>query len=667
MWEGKYKDGKKVAPQRIKLPFQDVETINESVQDRQLGFDLFSTGRPRQWRNRLIWGDKKYVLPSLLDEFGGQIKLIYIDPPFATGDNFSFNVDIEGEDVTKQASALERKAYHDIWGSDTGDKVKSLDAYARWFYETASFLCDLLREDGSIYVHCDYRVNSVIRLILDEVFGPDNFRNEIVVKRRIKKNLQAQFDSIESLSTAHDVILWYSKSPQTRYKLLYIPMENKKEEGYWHHFWSNADRPTMRYELLGVTPPSGQWKWNKERAMKAVENYETYLKEAKGRSVAQYWVDTGERLEFIRLSSTGKVENWFPPAGERLGDTLWIDIHAYENEKEYATQKHTDLVERIIQSSTEPDDLVLDCFVGSGTTAVAAEKTGRRWVAADFGRFAIHTTRKRLLSIANVRPFVVQNMGKYERQRWQQAEFGDRAASLVKAYTDFILKLYNAEAVPGYSWLHGVKGGRYVHVGAVDAPVTPDDVQQAVLEWKRNIGQLAASAGQSVSNAIDFLGWEFSLGMNEETKQVAKANGVDVNFVCIPYEVLDKKALAQQDITFFELAALDASATVKGRALTLRLNNFTLPPSSVPENVRKELIEHVGSKWDAWIDYWAIDWDYKDDTFHNQWQTYRSKKQRDLQLQTVHEYERPGRYVALVKVIDVFGNDTTKSIEIEVK
>jgi adenine-specific DNA-methyltransferase len=142
IWDGKYdKNGRKVAPLRVSLPFQTVETVNETAQERQRSLDLFGSGRDPEWRNRLIWGDKKYVLPSLLDEFAGKVDLIYIDPPFATGADFSFQVQIEGERFTKEPSIIEQKAYRDTWG-------RGLDSYLQWFYETSIFLRDLLSEEG---------------------------------------------------------------------------------------------------------------------------------------------------------------------------------------------------------------------------------------------------------------------------------------------------------------------------------------------------------------------------------------------------------------------------------------------------------------------------------------------------------------------------------------
>ncbi|MGI8588578.1 MAG: DNA methyltransferase [Chloroflexia bacterium] len=176
IWEGKYRDGKKCGPVRVALPFQDVETVNESAQQRQLTLDLWGRNQPGEWRNRLIWGDKKYVLPSLLPEFAGKVNLIYIDPPFATGADFSYSAqvpddpDTEGDQSAaflKQPSMIEQKAYRDTWG-------RGLDSYLQWFYETAVMLHELLADDGSLYVHLDWHVGHYAKIVMDEVFGREN-------------------------------------------------------------------------------------------------------------------------------------------------------------------------------------------------------------------------------------------------------------------------------------------------------------------------------------------------------------------------------------------------------------------------------------------------------------------------------------------------------------
>jgi hypothetical protein len=310
--------------------------------------------------------------------------------------------------------------------------------------------------------------------------------------------------------------------------------------------------------------------------------------------------------------------------------------------------------------------LVLDCFVGSGTTAAVAEKLGRRWIACDLSRFAIHTTRKRLLGIPNVRPFVVQNLGKYERQAWQVAEFPTNGKDRLEeqrereaAYRRFILDLYHAKPITGHTWLHGVKGGRMVHVGAVDAPVTLADVKAIAREaWK------AVGTGKETPSkaAVDVLGWEFAFEVNELAKQVAAESRVDVAFKKIPREVLDKKAVEQGDVKFFELGALSVDVKAKRREVTLKLTDFVIPTDDIPEEARKA-IRH----WSQLVDYWAVDWDYKEDTFHNQWQSYRTRKNPRIELETKHTYPGPGKYVAVVKVIDILGNDTTKTVEVRVK
>lgn len=327
----------------------------------------------------------------------------------------------------------------------------------------------------------------------------------------------------------------------------------------------------------------------------------------------------------------------------------------------YDTQKPEALLERIINASSNEGDLVLDCFCGSGTTAATAEKLNRRWITCDLGRFAVHTTRKRLLSIENVKPFVVQNLGKYERQAWQAAEFGgpENAAQVIRQYRRFILELYNARLIEGYTWLHGLKHGRMVHVGAVDSPISPADVKQIAIEFHKAVGTGADAPKES---AVDVLGWDFAFELNEVARQQAAQANINMRFVRIPHEVLEKKAVEQGDIKFFELAALSVDVAQQGRAVNLALTDFVIPPDDVPADVQAAI-----SHWSQWIDYWAVDWDNKSDTFHNMWQTYRSRQDKSLGLKAGHKYDAPGEYVIMVKVIDILGNDTTKTLTVTVK
>src|SRR5256714_7872645 len=187
-WEAKYdKEGRPSTLVRVALPFQTIETVNESAKARQHSLDLFAAGGiPSDWRNRLIWGDKKYVLPALLGEFAGKVDLIYIDPPFATGQNFSLPVSVGDAGFVKEPSMIETKAYRDTWGVSEEDRrqgVTQIDRYLRWFYETTVLFRELLAHQGSLYVHIGPNVNHLVRACLDEVFGVENFRAEIIWKR----------------------------------------------------------------------------------------------------------------------------------------------------------------------------------------------------------------------------------------------------------------------------------------------------------------------------------------------------------------------------------------------------------------------------------------------------------------------------------------------------
>lgn len=585
-WDGKYDaDGRRKSPLKIALPFQTVETINESVQERQR--NMFATASEAEWRNRLIWGDKKYVLPSLLPEFAGKVNLIYIDPPFDTGANFSFQVEIEGKEFTKEPSIIEQKAYRDTWG-------KGLDSYLQWFYETVIVLRELLAEDGSIYVHLDWHVGQYAKVVLDEVFGIDNLRNEIIWAYTGPGS-----PGMKQFNRKHDNIFWYSKSDKWVF--------NDKDIRTAHH-------------------------------AKTKDNFKAGL------------VGSGFVSDTYDLDEGGKVpESWWEMA---IAARYPIDGVKRTG---YATEKPFPLLERIVKASSKENDLILDCFCGSGTTAAVAEKYGRRWITCDLGRFAIHTARKRLLSVADVNPFVVQNLGKYERQAWQKDEFGVNSEQRIDAYNKFILELYKAERLNGFGWLHGVKNGRVVHIGAVDSPVTLGDVKAIILEWKKNL-QVAQNTG------IDILGWEFALDINETVKQQAKEANVDVKFVLIPREVLENKAVEQGDIKFFELAALFTETKIKKKELQIDLTNFIAPFDYVPQDIREKIKD-----WKSWIDYWAVDFDFKGDTFHNQWQSYRTRKDRKIDVSCKHNYDAVGTYTVQVKVIDILGNDTTKTFQVEIK
>jgi len=475
---------------------------------------------------------------------------------------------------------------------------------------------------------------------MDEVFGNSNFMCDITWKR-IASGRKA---TSHKWLAVDDIILVYTKGSH-RISSQYLPYSEEYRKRYIYedergpYFWDNIG--TYSEERLRKLEAEGRVKYpDNPNAKPRIKNY---LYEGKGVIVDNIWTD-------------------IPPVNSQASE-----------DTSYPTQKPEALLERILKASSNENDLVLDCFCGSGTTAAVAEKLGRRWIACDLGRFAIHTTRKRLLGIEDVRPFVVQNLGKYERQAWQGAEFGGQRAegggqqvaggksqvAVQAAYVRFILELYNARPISGYVWLHGLKGGRMVHVGSVDAPVSAGDVSNIVSEFRRAVG---TGAEAPATNSIDILGWDFAFEINEVARQQAAAANVQTRFVRIPRDVMDRRAVEQGDIRFFELAALAVEVKAAKRAVTLTLTDFVIPPDDVPDDVQKAI-----THWSQWIDYWAVDWDNQSDAFHNEWQTYRTRKQPKLDLAANHIYDAPGRYTVVVKVIDILGNDTTKTLQVVVE
>lgn len=414
-----------ILAETMAMPLQRVKTFRNGENENS-------------WANMLIFGENLQFLKTLLEiKQKGQlnnsngtlgVKLIYIDPPFASRQEFKGSKD--------------QKAYQ--------DKLAGAK-FLEFLRKRLIFLRELLSDDGYIFVHLDWKKSSHIRILMDEIFGESNFRNEIILPRPFTKNLQQQFKQIKSLSVRHDTLLFYSKKSDSAFPLLWIDKAVVKQpEGHWHHFWSTADRPTMRYELLGVTPKTGQWTWSEKKAIEAISNHETFLKEREGRSLRQYWIDTGRKLRFIR-KNIDSVQYWRPPATQQLADSLWLDVKTYENRKIYPTQKHEDLLSRIISNFSSENDIVLDAFAGSGTTLAVAEKLGRKWIGVDCGKLAIYTIQKRLLNVSDSKdldnnkkkygkaskPFTLYNAGLYDYNKVKELPWDN--------YRDFALKLFQCK------------------------------------------------------------------------------------------------------------------------------------------------------------------------------------------------------------------------------
>jgi DNA modification methylase len=668
VWPGKYnEDGTRKEIPRVSLPFQVIETVNESQATREakkkaqptlFDFyegkegDTFETG----WKNKLIWGDNLLVMSALLEKFAGKIDLIYIDPPFATGADFSVTAAIGemGLQAAKDASIIEEKVYRDTWG-------RGADSYLAMIYQRLALMQELLSDQGTLYVHLDSRMSSMVRLILDELFGTDRFVNEIVWKR-----LSAHNDAIK-YGPIHDTILFYTKSDD----YIWNQQFGEVSEEYRDQFFDQVDAATGRRYARGDLTARGTRRGETGKPWRGIDP----------NALGNHWKVPPAELD--RLDAEGRI-HWPKKEGgmprlKRFEDEvkgvplqdIWVDIKIMHNigteRTGYATQKPEALLERIIKASSNEGDLVADFFCGSGTTLAVAEKLGRRWLGCDIGRFAVHTTRKRLLNIDGCKPFEILNLGKYERQYWQGITFAKRGKPVTEQalyeYLAFILKLYGAQPLTGMAYLHGKKGRAMIHIGAVDAPVTIDEINLALEECVK-----------LKQPELHVLGWEWEMGLagpnNEYRKggllhEVAKQKGIKLLLFEIPREVMEQQAVDKGDIQFFELAYVEVQIkTPKKLTVTVTLKDFVIPNTElIPEEVRAKV-----KKWSDYVDYWAVDWNFQNDTFLQGWVTYRTRSDRTLALTSdPHTYEQKGKYRILVKVIDIFGNDTSQAFDVEVQ
>lgn len=700
------------------LPFHSIEHIDEprrEVEPQQATlFD--TTGRQlKGWTNKLIWGDNKLILSSLVNgplreeiEKQGGLKLIYIDPPFAVGADFSYNIAINGEDVTKQQSIIEEIAYRDTWG-------RGISSYLSMMYERLKLMHLLLAEDGSIYVHCDWRVNSVLRLILDDIFGVINNLNEITWKRYAAHSLsEKRFDAIA------DKILFYSKTYDKN--ILNMQYENLSEEELEQRFPHIEKETGRRYQHAALEKSAnvgskGELRLIQDKKVSTnlgwIWSQKTFDERLNDNPLLIHWTDTGRPRYKIYADEY---------AGKPTGD-IWTDIpylSAGDSQRlDYPTQKPEALLERIVKASSNEGDLVADFFCGSGTTAAVAEKLGRKWIACDLGRFAIHTTRKRMIQVQRelkkdgkpYRAFEVLNLGKYERQFF----FGvpanipqEQQEKLLEAkqekYVSLILEGYSGQRVEGHKYLHGKKAGRFVHVGPLSVPVTKTLVEDVFEECRQNL-----------ITQVDILGFEFEMGLVPYIKDELRQLGVDIRLRYIPREAFDKRAVEKGQVKFYDVAYLQVKPHIKGKTVQIELTNFTTYYTQDNLEELEQSLKKGGSKvviengqitkltkdqkgilqrelltkhWIDWIDYWSVDFDYEDkkeiiqinenDTvkelwtgnyiFENLWQSFRTKKNQKIELTTVpYTFEKAGKYKIMVKVVDIVGVDTSHVVEVEVK
>lgn len=336
------------------------------------------------WINKIFWGDNLQVMSHMLKEYRGQIDMIYIDPPFDSKAQYKKTIKINSKDVSNDMMSFEEVQYKDIWTNDT---------YLQFLYERLIIMRELLKDTGSIWVHCDQSKGHYIKIILDEVFGQDNFVNQITWKRTFAHGDSGQ--GAKHLGRISDYIYLYGKSSAVNLNSIYVPYE----KSYIERVFSGKDDDGRRWQSVSLTAPGGASKGN--------PSY-NFL------GVTRYWQYSKANME--KLYAEGKIYQSKPGAvprrkmyldeakGVPLQD-IWTDIvpvQGLSNENEnYPTQKPITLLERIIKLTSNPGDLVFDCFMGSGTTQAVAMKLGRRFIGADINLGAVQTTTKRLLHIAD--------------------------------------------------------------------------------------------------------------------------------------------------------------------------------------------------------------------------------------------------------------------------
>ncbi|MCX6361971.1 MAG: site-specific DNA-methyltransferase [Armatimonadetes bacterium] len=714
----------------IVLPFQVIEQVDEpraeKPEDAAAQLSLFDD-RGRQlkgWTNKLIWGDNKLILSSLKNgplreqiEKQGGLKLIYIDPPFDVGADFSMDIEIGGDTFTKKPNILEEIAYRDTWG-------KGADSFIAMIYERLILMRDLLAEDGSIYVHCDWRVTHTMRCCMDEVFGLASFANEIIWKRTTSHSDSGAFGSV------HDTIWYYSKPRATR-RVVLQPYDDDYVEAYYRYKDPDGRR-FMSGDLTGAG--AGPPRHFGERGDLAPPASRHWMFDQAGvdRAMAQnriFWTRNG----------IPRLKRYLDDADGMPAADLWLDVQPLrswhrEESTSYATQKPEALIDRVLRASSDSGDLVADFFCGSGTMAAVAEKLGRKWIACDLGKFAIHTTRKRMIGVQrqlkadgkDYRAFEILNLGKYERQHYvginpnlREAEQQKQQQGKEAAFLDLILRAYRAEKTIGFASFHGKRAGRLVAVGPVNMPVTRLFVEEIILECRKNH-----------ITKVDILGFEFEMGLFPNVLDDARAKGIDIAPKYIPAEVFDKRAVEKNQVVFHDVAFIEVKPHVKGKTIAVELTDFSVFYSQDSIANAEAAIKSKGSRivvekgqivkvskdaegivtrevltrhWTDWVDYWAVDFNFEskreivrvkmmppvqdtvegleppqmvleeyeevwtgDYIFENEWQSFRTKKDRSLELTSVYHECAPGRRKVAVKVVDIFGNDTMTIVDVSV-
>ncbi|RIZ68540.1 MAG: site-specific DNA-methyltransferase [Methylococcales bacterium] len=550
------------------------------------------------WMNRIYWGDNLQVMSHLLKEYRGKVDLEYIDPPFDSKADYKRMIQLKGKLVSSDISSFEEKQYTDIWVDD---------GYLQYMHERFTLLRELLSETGVLAVHCDIKRSHYLKVLLDEVFGSENARTELIVRTGVK-NVQSQFEEISAPALGHNSILLFSKSTSLKFRKLQSVSE-EYEPGKWDTFWRSTDRPTMRYKLFSEKPTHGQWRWSEERALKAKAQYEEYLRHGDKVGLDEYYLKqlkAGDDLDFVRNSDDGVVQYYVPPRQYKMLSNVWLDIPYRGTETDYPTEKNEAILERLINWITDPGDLVLDTFMGSGTTQAVAMKLGRQFIGADINLGAVQTATKRLIAVT-----------KTIEQQQAQGELKPNAAkgAAPSCFTGFsvynvnnydifrnpveakelLIQALEIQPLPTNALYDGEKDGRMVKIMPINRIATKADLNDLLtgFDYKSFQKRREKSPNKPVESLLLVcMGHEPDLAAY--LKQQCQGFDIDVEVV----DILRDKA----NLEFKR----DSQAEIKVQKGTLKITAF------YPMNLLQKLsiTKDNVKNWREYAESVMIDWNY---------------------------------------------------------
>ncbi len=662
--------GKRPLRQISVFPAQAVEVFDPARDAVKRKGDEWNDWPAQYPRGGLLFhGDNKEVLAHLLaNGFRGKVNLVYIDPPFDSGADYVRKVQLRGIGGAARLDGAsytlgEQIQYTDIWANDN---------YLQFMYERLLLLKELLAEDGKIALQCDWRKSHHLRSLLDEAFGSENLRGEILV-RAGTKNVQSQFEEVSALATGNNTILFYTKSRDTKLPKL-VSRLAEVEPGKWDTFWRGTNRPTMRYELFGQRPADGQWRWEEGRARKAVANYERFLKESAGLTLDNWYVQMRDReaidLDFVRQGEDGTVQYYVPPRDYRLLSNVWFDLSYRGTVTAFPTEKSEEPLERLIEWLTGHKGLVLDCFVGSGTSAAVAQKLGRRWIGCDINKGAVQTTSKRLQTI------IAQQIEQARREGAQaelpletaQADEPLKPAQLsfsVYRVNDYDLQIQHNEAVnlacerigitrtKADTFFDGTLGKKLVKITPFNHPLSPLDLEEVKKE-------LSARPEEDRDIVVVCLGKESAVEKwLEEWNRLRKRGDIPNDI-----EIVELRTDAKYG-QFFVHQPAKARVRVEreGGQLHVEIKDFISP--TIVERLKQQagVLTPQITDWRAMVDVVMIDPAYNGQVFNVALSDVPEKK-TDL-VEGKYTLPAPkGKATVAVKVIDMLGEEVlvTKDI-----